>query len=59
LASELIKNFCVGKFDTKFGMGCIEELDRHVNTPPSFSATIGFVVNRIWIFPEDETVTDL
>jgi len=40
-------------------MGCTLEQDRHVNTPPNFSATVGLDVNRIRIFPEGKTVTDL
>ena len=50
--------FCASWSVKKYGLGCTDVFDRHVITPPSFSAIFGFVVNFTQSFPVGETFID-
>jgi hypothetical protein len=51
--------FSAVKSFLKLEMGYAVELDRHVITPPSFSAIFGLDVNFTQIFPEGRIFIDL
>ena len=40
------------------GLGCTDELERHVNTPPNFLAINGSLVNLMRSFPEGRKFID-